>query len=149
MWRLLDLSRPTVLWEVPGESAAPAVLFLHGAGERGVDGWSALRHGLPSVLARPRREGIRVLVPQCPPESRWDDRVEDVARSLDSLCIGALAVTGFSMGGQGVAESDAIVTALRAHGRPPIYTRYPDLGHTETCATAYADDAYRVWLVGC
>src|SRR5215472_18439815 len=102
MWRLLDLPSPVLLWEAPAETAAPVVLFLHGVGERGRDGWSALRYGLPSVLARPRREAMRVLVPQCPSASRWTDHTEDLARWLDALRIGALAVTGFSMGGQGV-----------------------------------------------
>ena len=200
MWRLLDLPSPVLLWEAPGESAAPAVLFLHGAGERGRDGWSALRYGLPSLLTGPRREAMRVLVPQCPLGSRWSDHMDDVARWLDSLRIGAIAVTGFSMGGHGVwafavrfpdrvnrlapvaarlpsgvgpmqlatsipdvpiwvthgardervpvAESDAIVAALTAHGRPPRYTRYADLDHARTCDAAYGDDVYRAWLAG-
>jgi predicted peptidase len=102
MWRLLDHPTPLHLWEGPGESAAPTVLFLHGAGERGTDGLSALRYGLPSLLTLPRREAMRVLVPQCPSGSRWTDHLDDVARGLDSLCIGAIALTGFSLGGQGV-----------------------------------------------
>ena len=104
MWRLLDLPSPVLLWKAPGESAAPAVLFLHGAGECGRDGWSALRYGWVTHGAR-------------------DERVP-------------------------VAESDAIVAALTAHGRPPMYTRYADLDHARTCDAAYGDDVYRAWLAG-
>jgi predicted peptidase len=104
MWRRLDFSGlPVLVWEDEGhEKALPLVLFLHGAGERGVDGWSALRYGLPSVLGQPRPERMRVVVPQCPPECRWGDRLELLALLLDTLRGEAVTVTGFSMGGQGV-----------------------------------------------
>lgn len=189
---------PVLLWEpVSGEPPASLVLFLHGVGERGVDGRSALRHGLPEVIAR-RGGPMRVVVPQCPPDARWTERVDDLARLLDTLRADRVAVTGFSMGGQGVwafavrhpdrvsrlapvagrrlpdvavrqfaarvprvrlwvfhgsadesvpvAESDAIVDALRTSGRRVTYTRYEGLGHVAACETAYSAPELLAWL---
>ncbi len=174
------------------------MLFLHGAGERGVDGSSALRYALPRVLEKPRPEKLRVVVPQCPPESRWGDHLDSLGGLADALRSETLAVAGFSMGAQGawafaarypdrvrrlapvagrlpagvsaaelasrlpdvptwvihgtldervpVAESDAIVAALNALGRRPIYTRHEGRGHEAACRRAYADGEYRAWL---
>jgi predicted peptidase len=104
MWRRLDFPNlPVLVWEdPPGEHPSPLVLFLHGAGERGVDGWSVLRYALPRVLEQSRSEKMRVVVPQCPPEARWGDRLDDLGRLLDTIRAGAVTVAGFSMGGQGV-----------------------------------------------
>jgi predicted peptidase len=200
MWRRLDFPRlPVLIWEdEASEQASPLVLFLHGAGERGVDGSSVVRYALPAVLAKARPEKMRVVVPQCPPERRWSDQLEDLARLLDALKANTLTVAGFSMGGQGVwafaarypdraarlapvagrlpvdtnatelasrlpdvptwlihgthdervpvAESDAIVAALNALGRRPIYSRREGLRHEATCRKAYADGEYRAWL---
>jgi predicted peptidase len=201
MWRRLEFPQlPVVVWEDGAPETSPLVLFLHGAGERGFDGWGAIRYALPRVLEKPRPEKMRVVVPQCPPERRWGDQLEDLARLLDALRIEAISVAGFSMGGQGVwafaaqypdrvtrlapiagrlpvgtiatelaprlpdvptwvihggkdqrvpvADSDAIVAALGALGRRPIYTRHDRLGHEAVCHDAYADSAYRAWLAG-
>jgi predicted peptidase len=200
MWRRLEFSKfPVLFWEDEAcEEATPVVLFLHGAGERGVDGSSVVRYALPRALEKPRPEKMRVVVPQCPPESRWEEHLDDLGRLVDTLQGGTLAVAGFSMGGQGVwafaarypdrvlrlapvagrlpvgtkatelalrlpdvptwvihgtgddrvpvGESDAIVAALNALGRRPIYTRHDGRGHEATGRKAYADSGYRAWL---
>ena len=203
MWTRLDFSAlPTLVWkdDAGGGGEAAPVLFLHGMGERGTDGWGALRHGLPTVLSARRPQPMRVVVPQCPPDCRWGDRLEALVALLDALKIEKLTVAGFSMGGQGawafaahhpdrvarlapvaarlpagmratdlasrlpkvptwvihgardesvpVTESDAVVAALRALGRPPTFTRYERLGHMPTCEKAYASDEYLAWLAG-
>ena len=50
----------------------PLIVFLHGAGERGDDNVSQLKHGAPD-LASLAQEGhpAFVLVPQCPSSRRW------------------------------------------------------------------------------
>ena len=111
------------LWIPPDAEATgvgqppPAILFLHGVGERGrgdselplVANW-----GLPKLRAnrRPPTDGpfpFLVTAPQCPPDRTWLD--EDVRAGLDLLLdeitgAGAadparLCVAGFSMGGIG------------------------------------------------
>ncbi|NDC62403.1 MAG: phospholipase [Planctomycetia bacterium] len=66
------LMRPATV--VPGVRY-PLVVFLHGAGERGDDNLSQLKH-LPSWLAEPamrKRHPCFVLAPQCPADHRWVD----------------------------------------------------------------------------
>jgi hypothetical protein len=82
--------RRTCLWLPPDADAAaapdgpPAILFLHGVGERGRGGAELSRvaaWGLPKlrlagqrVLARPFP--FLVIAPQCPPDRTWcDDEV--------------------------------------------------------------------------
>jgi predicted peptidase len=136
MWRRLDFPElPVLLWEdEASEQAAPLVLFLHGAGERGVDGWSAARYALPRVLEQPRPEKMRVVVPQCPPERRWGDQLEDLARLLDALNVEALTVSGFSMGGQGVwafaaQYPDRVTRLAPIAGRLPVGANATELAH--------------------
>lgn len=199
-WKRRDVSGlPVLLWETNQLLNGPAILFLHGVGERGVDGGSALRYGLPSVVPSTATAHARVVVPQCPPGSRWTDHLDDLARVVEAT--GAPAtVAGFSMGGEGVwafaaahptfvarlapvaarlpsgiaagelagslpdlptwvvhgaedervavTESDAIVEALTARGRPPRYARFEGLGHVASCERAYGDEAYLRWLSG-
>jgi dienelactone hydrolase len=140
---------------------------------------------------------MRVVVPQCPAESRWTDHLD--ALSILAETAGApLALTGFSMGGQGVwafaakypmlverlapiaarlpagmsaealadrlpdapiwvvhgardekvpmTESEAIVAALDARGRRPVFTRYERLGHVATCDRVYSNPDFLAWL---
>jgi predicted peptidase len=85
----------------------PLVLFLHGAGERGVDLDLAALHG-PPALADAGHEFPFVLVsPQCPESSRWDSEPTVLARLLDEVSAryridpDRVYVTGLSMGGFG------------------------------------------------
>jgi pimeloyl-ACP methyl ester carboxylesterase len=83
------------------EAISPLVLFLHGSDDRGVDGWNALRHGLSKVVGRHEIAHIRIVVPQCPPATRWVEWVDPLASLLDALGSERAVVTGFSMGGRG------------------------------------------------
>jgi predicted peptidase len=104
VWRALDLcALPTLAWEDGLEREARVVVFLHGSGERGVDGSSALRHGLPRVVEEGAEVSFKLVVPQCPVSSRWTDHLEDLRAVIDRLSSAVpCALTGFSMGGQGV-----------------------------------------------
>ena len=134
MWTRLDFpALPTLVWsDDAGRGAAVPVLFLHGMGERGTDGWGALRHGLPTVLpARPPRP-MRVVVPQCPPDCRWGDRLAELAGLLDAMRIDRLTVAGFSMGGQGVwafaaNHPDRVARLAPVSGRLPAGMPASDL----------------------
>lgn len=52
------------------------ILFLHGAGERGIDNESHLKVGLPNLVNSLKKAGLKnfvVLAPQCPLNERWVD----------------------------------------------------------------------------
>jgi predicted peptidase len=56
----------------------PLVLFLHGAGERGVHNEKQLTHGAGLFVdenGKPAKDAI-VLFPQCPPDVMWTNRVK-------------------------------------------------------------------------
>ncbi len=134
-WPMIRFERGrNCLWMPPDAKATgggerpPAILFLHGVGERGRGGsdlpWAA-RWGLPKLRAQGRTltdEPFPFLVaaPQCPPDRTWLD--PDVLAGLDCLLDDAtatgaahparLCVAGFSMGGIG-----AFGMALRGSGR--------------------------------
>ena len=87
----------------------PALLYLHGSGERGLDLGIVRRSPLPArVNARKQAGeefGFIVIAPQCPPGEDWSvaglvqllDEVQHKYRiDSDRLC-----VTGYSMGGYG------------------------------------------------
>jgi predicted peptidase len=104
VFRRFDFEGLPVLVQEPEpqpETVSPLVLFLHGSGERGIDGWSALRYGLPEVAGRPEIARIRIAVPQCPPGDRWIDWLEPLASLVEVLGSERAVVTGFSMGGRG------------------------------------------------
>lgn len=52
----------------------PLLIFLHGAGERGVDNRLQLVHGKPLMRRAAAEYGCFVLVPQCPGEMTWAGR---------------------------------------------------------------------------
>ena len=57
----------------------PLILFLHGAGERGVNNEKQLIHGAALFVdeeGRPTQEAI-VILPQCPPDVMWTHRVKE------------------------------------------------------------------------
>ena len=106
------------------------IIFLHGAGERGMDNSSHLKVGLPNLIKTFNKQGLKnyvIFAPQCPTNERWVD-VDWTASShimkpeahwpmtsalnvIDSL-VGAIKnlddkriyVTGLSMGGYGTWE---------------------------------------------
>lgn len=122
----------TCLW-LPPEGGRPpqpppAILFLHGIGERGAGGGElqlVRRWGLPKLRSEsptPAFAGFSFLVvaPQCPADARWcDGAVLDALDALAGEIAGSgeadprrLAVAGFSMGGIG-----AFCLAMRAPRR--------------------------------
>jgi predicted peptidase len=128
MFRRFEFEGLPVLVQEPEirdpETASPLVLFLHGSGERGVDGWSALRHGLPAVAGRPEVARVRIAVPQCPPGGRWIDWVDPLAALVDALGNARAVVTGFSLGGRG-AWTLALRHPALVHRLSPIAGRLP------------------------
>jgi pimeloyl-ACP methyl ester carboxylesterase len=90
----------------------PALLFLHGRGECGVDGQLQLAVGLPPALLRaPAEWPFLVVCPQKPsPDEDWEHYEREVLGILDAALDrhGAdplrVAVTGLSQGGHGAWE---------------------------------------------
>jgi predicted peptidase len=89
--------------------AWPAVLFLHGAGERGDDGLLQTEIGIGAAIRRhPERFPAIVVMPQAPLESFWGGPAGDAAlAALDRTCeefsvdARRTYLTGLSMGGHG------------------------------------------------
>ena len=87
----------------------PLVLFLHGQGESGTDGWRQLLQGLPPALfAAPERWPGIVLLPQKPdPEREWESyekallALVDRARRTYAIDPERVVLTGLSQGGHG------------------------------------------------
>lgn len=88
----------------------PLILFLHGAGERGQDGFLQTEVGLGRAI-RCYSDWCRAIVvfPQCRPEQSWTgdmarlalECVEQTAREYP-IDAGRLYLTGISLGGAGV-----------------------------------------------
>lgn len=87
----------------------PLILFLHGQGESGTDGWRQLLQGLPPALfAAPERWPGIVLMPQKPdPEREWESyetallALVDRARQTWAIDPDRIVLTGLSQGGHG------------------------------------------------
>jgi len=88
----------------------PVILFLHGSGERGTDGFLQTDVGIGRALRRNRRLIPAIVVmPQCHPDQSWVGPMGEIAlRCLEDasrdyhLDPERLYLTGLSMGGQGV-----------------------------------------------
>lgn len=87
----------------------PAVLFLHGSGERGSDGLKPTQVGLgPALVDGAAGAGAIVVFPQCPENEHWVGPARDIAMAaLDavekefSIDRRRVSITGISMGGAG------------------------------------------------
>lgn len=98
---------------VPADYASkpawPAILFLHGAGERGTDGLVQTNVGLGAAIRQnASRYPAIVVFPQVPPDSQWVGTPADVAvaalqQTLREFHVDPTRVylTGLSMGGHG------------------------------------------------
>jgi predicted peptidase len=98
---------------VPADYASkptwPAILFLHGAGERGDDGLLQTNVGLaPAIRQNPSRYPAIVVFPQVPRDSQWVGTPADMAvaalqQTMRELHVDPSRVylTGLSMGGHG------------------------------------------------
>jgi predicted peptidase len=84
----------------------PAILFLHGAGERGTDNEQQITVGLGPHLPKLDPPAI-VVFPQCPPGVQWNHVVSQAVEALDKACDdypidpARISLTGISMGGAG------------------------------------------------
>jgi predicted peptidase len=87
----------------------PAILFLHGAGERGDDGLLQTNVGLaPAIRKSPSRYPAIVVMPQAPRDSQWVGTPADMAvaalqQTMKEFKVDPKRVylTGLSMGGHG------------------------------------------------
>jgi len=88
----------------------PAILFLHGAGERGTDGLRQTQVGLGTAIRQNARWFPAIVVlPQAPPDSIWGGSAGEGALAALEQSIREfhgdrtrLYLTGLSMGGYGV-----------------------------------------------
>lgn len=92
---------PSRLW--------PAILFLHGAGERGDDNEKQTTVGLgPHLRDGTLHPPAIVVFPQCPAESVWSGETRRALAALDEVCElypidrDRVSLTGISLGGAGV-----------------------------------------------
>ncbi len=87
----------------------PAILFLHGAGERGDDNQKQISIGLGSALRDGNFDAQAIVIfPQCPIDQRWVGAPRKIAlAALDaaerefSIDRDRVSLTGMSMGGAG------------------------------------------------
>ena len=86
----------------------PAILFLHGSGERGTDGEKQITVGLGRALRDGKVDAPAIVVfPQCPEGNRWVTSSNIAIAALDaterdfSIDRHRVALTGMSMGGAG------------------------------------------------
>lgn len=89
-----------------------AIVYLHGAGERGETLEAVTAFGLPMLLASgAARANCTVLCPQLEPDRSWDpDRLAVFVAGVRGT-FAHVALIGYSLGGQGVCE------LLARHGR--------------------------------
>ncbi len=85
----------------------PLLIYLHGAGERGVKIEHLSRHGVPKLISEGKEIPAVVLCPQCPTHFVWDNIVSEVKQIIDSVVTefgiknDRICITGSSMGGFG------------------------------------------------
>ena len=87
----------------------PAVLFLHGAGERGDDGEKQTTVGIgKAIREHPERFPCLVIMPQSRPDVRWDAPMQalalaalDAAQTEYNIDPRRIVLTGLSLGGYG------------------------------------------------
>jgi len=122
----------------------PAILFLHGAGERGADGARQTTVGLGHALAEGKIDPQAIVVfPQCPEKQRWVTSPQIAIDALDAaerefpIDRSRVALTGMSMGGAGAwllaakypKRWSALAVVCGYLHRPP---KLPELGDATT-----------------
>jgi predicted peptidase len=116
--------KPGVKW--------PAILFLHGMGERGDDLELVKKHGIPKIVEKKRSFPFIAISPQCPSYSMWPMMVDE----LRDLLLDALKrhriddarvyLTGLSMGGFGAWHLASTYPELFAAVVPICGGMFPD-----------------------
>ena len=116
-----------------GSKAFPAVLFLHGSGERGDDGIKGGQIGLgAAILAHPERFPALVILPQASKTWQADsDDAKSALAALDDVTANyevdprRIALTGLSMGGAGTwsiasafPEKFSAIVPICGRGKP-------------------------------
>lgn len=92
-------NQPDRLW--------PLVVFLHGAGERGIDLQGVTRHGPLREVAKGREFPFLIAAPQLSGQEYWGGYIESLNAWLDDLLetyrinFDRVYLTGLSMGGTG------------------------------------------------
>lgn len=85
----------------------PLIIYLHGAGERGLNIKHLYRHAIPKMVLEGREINAFVLCPQCPGNCVWDNIVFDIKELIDEIVANyridktKISLTGSSMGGFG------------------------------------------------
>lgn len=115
------------------EGPLPAILFLHGAGERGSDGWKQTTVGIGAeIRAKPSSYPAIVVMPQVPHGRNWSGAMVDVAllaleKAEQEFPVDSrrLYLTGISMGGNGAwnvanraPRKFAAIAPLCGYGNP-------------------------------
>ncbi|MEJ1096149.1 MULTISPECIES: prolyl oligopeptidase family serine peptidase [unclassified Pseudoxanthomonas] len=137
------------------EGKTPVVLFLHGSGERGIDGEKQTQAGLgPYVRAHAKDFPAIVVFPQSPDGRSWDGDVAQMAFAALDVAINEFGgdpdriyLTGMSRGGYGTFEL-AIMQPQRFAALAPVCggitppgTR-PDLDDLEVSSVASHTDPF-------
>jgi predicted peptidase len=119
--------RPAVLFvpaDFDSDRAYPLIVFLHGSGERGDDGWFQTEFGVGTAIRRhPERFDCLVFIPQCPSGMgwSWNEGGDGQGASLPHVTNGIekiqsnfnidadrVSLTGLSMGGFGTFAYGAV-----------------------------------------
>jgi predicted peptidase len=92
-----------------GSKAWPLIVFLHGSGESGTDGWSPVMQGIGrAIMAAPEKWPFIVIFPQAPTAGDEWEQLDDVVMAMLQAAgkdykvdKSRLYLTGLSMGGHG------------------------------------------------
>lgn len=127
-------------------AAAPLVVFLHGAKDRGHDLSQLLAWGFPKFVAAQNELGYHWLALQIPSEAKWPDYQAELFDLIESLkpIHGAdrFLLSGFSLGSAGAWEI-GVRHAHRLTGLVIVSGRLPE---TLSLAGLRALDKTPVWI---
>lgn len=167
--RTLDVDSTTHRYQVylpadyTPDRAWPAIVFLHGAGERGENGMMQTQVGLgPAIRMHPERWPAVVIFPQLPAGGNWTPTTEPLAiRALDQTLTefnidpDRVYLTGLSMGGYGSLflasrNTDRFAAVVPICPSVGLHRDYPLLHGTDLASslegTAQAVRFLPVWL---
>jgi len=131
-------SLPYLFKSANTSDAAPLVLFLHGARDRGTDLNTLLKWGLPRFVNESDSVQYFFVAPQISEPQTWVDRASDVIALLDELIAShaidpsRVIIAGFSLGSAGAwhitaTNPDRFVGLVAVSGRVPKSLTEPEL----------------------